>query len=276
MDDNSKPANLPSSTSEGPQQRTIPSSHSQGAARSFKRLLVVVVGLIIVMFGAFYSWWGTRQTEESRQSEEYRGWQAYQAGKDSEALAYFNKAISKRPDSAEAYTGRSWVEVGRQQWDKALADSMEALRLNPKLTDACIAKANALAGLDKVSAAMKELNEAIRDDPKSAEAYYYRARIGYANSVKDANPLADVQEAIRLKPDDAAPYALLGYIEWKGKHYDAAIAACNKALARNPRDVLALTSRGQAYLAKGNVAEGNADLQEAQRLAPQQPKTDLR
>jgi tetratricopeptide (TPR) repeat protein len=230
-------------------------------SRSKRRIFLLGLGLIVLIFGTLYSWF-------ARENKDQRGWDAYRAGRYDEAIDLFSEALQARPQDAQAYLGRSWAHLAKRQWQPALRDSTEALRLGPRSALALTAHANALEGLDQVPEAIKALGEAIDNDPHCASAYYQRARIAYSHNLKEANPPADVEKSIQLDPRFAAAYSLEALIRYENKDYARTIELCNKALELDPREATAYLYRGYALVAQGQFQKGESDIQLALRLDP--------
>jgi tetratricopeptide (TPR) repeat protein len=234
----------------------------RAAVRRSRKRLLIILGFLAVVGGAVYSWWSSG-TNEAREGQE-----ALDAKKYDEAITHFSRAIRGNPRHAVAYAGRSWAYLARGEPQKALADSDAAIRLSPGLCDGYRARANVLASTNRLPEAIDALSEAIRRAPECGPAYYDRALLASRHGFKDAKPLADVQEAIRLDPKSAPAHALAGFILYQQKKYDEAIAACDRALAIDGKEAQAYFWRGWAELAKGELKQGGRDLDRAQTLDP--------
>jgi len=232
----------------------------RAAVRRSRKRLLLILGFAVVVGSAVYSWWsmGTNETQE--------GQAALDANKYDEAITHFSRAIRGNPRNAVAYAGRSLAYVARGEPQKALADSDAAIRLAPDLCDGYRARANALAETARLPEALDALNEAIRRAPECGRAFYDRALLASRYGLKDTQPLADVQEAIRLDPKYAPAHMLEGYLYYERKEYDRAVAACDRALAMDRNYARAYLFRGMALLAQGELEKGRADIQRALRL----------
>jgi tetratricopeptide (TPR) repeat protein len=246
-------------------EQAVPSRKAAGwtpRQRRTRKRILMIVGIAIIACGGLYAW------QVMNSSPEVQGWEAYHRGDYRSAMSHFDAALRRNPRSADAYTGRSWVHVEQGEWEAALADSAEALRLAPDTTLAYTARANALAGKGQVKEAVAELDKALEHNPRYARAYYDRARFRYARSPETAAPLADLDEAIRLKPDFSLALSLRGWIYWKSARYADAIDSCTRALAIDQGDALAYYYRGLAREALGQQRAGAADLERALQLDP--------
>jgi serine/threonine protein kinase len=88
----------------------------------------------------------------------------------------------------------------------------------------------------------------------------------HKNDYKGA--IADFNEAIRLKPDDAKTYNVRGLMKYYLADFQGAITDYNEAIRINPNYAEAYNNRGHAKTAFGNLQEVLADYNEALRLKP--------
>jgi tetratricopeptide (TPR) repeat protein len=96
-----------------------------------------------------------------------------------------------------------------------------------------------------------------------------RIRNGRAPSA----PVADLNEAIRLAPDNANGYESRGNVFNTIKQYDRAIEDYNEALRLKPDFGLAFSDRGAAWYFKGEYRKAVADYDTAIRLVPGRAQT---
>ena len=80
--------------------------------------------------------------------------------------------------------------------------------------------------------------------------------------------LADCNEALRLKPNNAGAFGSSAFIYLKLRRYEAAIADFNLKLRTDPSDADALFGRGVAKSMKGDLRGGDGDIIAAQALKP--------
>jgi tetratricopeptide (TPR) repeat protein len=127
--------------------------------------------------------------------------------------------------------------MGDRNIDRAIDDYTQAIRLQP---DFALAFADRgftyLFEKHSPDRAIEDLNASIRLDPTSANFFYYRG-VAYADKGVFDRAIADFDQAIRLRPNFSIAY----------------------------RD------RGQAKLARGDRAGGDADLAAAERIGSREP-----
>jgi tetratricopeptide (TPR) repeat protein len=120
---------------------------------------------------------------------------------------------------------------------------------------------------DKVAACTALLDGKQLNEDQTAVVHYYRGE-----ALKDLaqfdKALVDLNEAIRMAPDAAQPYAARGDLFANSDKYDEAIADFDKAIQLDNQDAYTFQQRGDAYEAKGAHAKAIADYTEALRLEP--------
>ncbi len=140
-------------------------------------------------------------------------------------------------------------------------------------------------------AAITAFGKAHDADPENV-GYVNSRGIAYGSKGDDEHALADYDLCLQMRPNFAAAYNNRGIIfmrqldfpraldefnaaikfgptsSMRMKRFDEAIADCNAALAKTPKNVFVLTSRANAYLAKGDLDAALADYNEAIRIAP--------
>jgi len=128
--------------------------------------------------------------------------------------------------------------------------------------------------------ALRFLRHAIELDPSFSSAHaglafalYYRVVLGFSND-RDGD-LAQAFESARtgVRLDDGDPFALvaLGRVHTLRGEHDAAIAACDAAIALNPSYANAHFGRAHSLWMAGRPAEAILSHDEAMRLSPRDP-----
>ena len=163
-----------------------------------------------------------------------RGVTLKEAGRLAEALASYDRALSLKPQYAEAHgnRGNALKELGRL--DEALASYDAALGLKPDYAEAHFNLAALLAAAEQ-----------------PAEAARHYAEVG------------------RLRPDDLVAHIRHGALLTAVGETDKAIEQYGRILVRWPDSLPALLALGTLYLTRGD-ANGSIDLyRRAARLAPE-------
>ncbi|MGH2415638.1 MAG: tetratricopeptide repeat protein, partial [Microcystaceae cyanobacterium] len=117
--------------------------------------------------------------------------------------------------------------------------------------------------------ALSDLNEILRLAPNDAEAYGRRGLIYYyLGDYSEA--LENYNKALEINPNYFKAYLNRGILYVEQKNYQAALADLNQYIRLVPNDDFVYQSRGGLYLLLRNYSEAVADFTEAIRLNPHQ------
>ena len=116
--------------------------------------------------------------------------------------------------------------------------------------------------------AKDEYDRAIKLDPTLAGAYYNRAVLSSDVLNELASAKADLDKAVELDPKFANSYLQRGVVNARMEEFGAAVADFDNAIRLQPTDALAYINRGYAKLARGQKAEGEADIAKAKSIDP--------
>jgi tetratricopeptide (TPR) repeat protein len=94
-----------------------------------------------------------------------------------------------------------------------------------------------------------------------------------ADAGVNAEALADFDQAVVLRPDDASGFAGRARVRLALKDLDAAIVDYSEALRLVPGSVASLAGRGHAYFIRGDTAAAIADFTEAIKFNPKSAST---
>jgi tetratricopeptide (TPR) repeat protein len=117
------------------------------------------------------------------------------------------------------------------------------------------------------SRAIADLDEAIRLAPQNAEAYRNRGIAHRLNRDLD-RAMENQTEAIRIDPNFARAYNARGFAYWAKGDFERAIADYTEAVRLDPSYATAYNNRGNAYAEKGNYDRAITDYDETIRLDP--------
>jgi len=103
----------------------------------------------------------------------------------------------------------------------------------------------------------------------NAKEYIERAKIKYFDEKNFDGAIADLNEAIRLEPDNDSAYHMRGIVYHGKNNFDTAIADFTKAIQLRPKDGFSYFERGLTYFDKENKALAISDFEMAVKLEPQ-------
>jgi tetratricopeptide (TPR) repeat protein len=114
---------------------------------------------------------------------------------------------------------------------------------------------------------MADLDQAIRLVPNNAGAYSVRGVV--RQSLGDGRgAVADLDQAIRLDPRSAQAFNNRCFVYSEQKDYDRAIADCDQAIKLSPNLAVAFSNRCAVRLAKVNNDAALSDCEQAIQLDP--------
>jgi tetratricopeptide (TPR) repeat protein len=225
-----------------------------------------------------------KAAEPAGDPDEDRGYKALNAGNLEEAQARFESVLKRHPNSGQALAGLGFVNMKKEEFERALHNFEDAIRIQPQ--DKAIQQAlesahfwtemkhgNLALQEDRTDDAINAYQQALALRPTNAEA-----TIGLAGSMMKKG---DVQSALPLfkKVAEADPQnapAWRGYVTalYKAGNSEAAIQAYHR-LSTQTRDALEndadlLTALALANQATGQQMEAERMLRRATQIAGQQ------
>jgi tetratricopeptide (TPR) repeat protein len=171
------------------------------------------------------------------------------AGKHSDALGYFERALRARPDSAVTRNdiAVSLMMLGR--WDEAVRQLREILAGDPGYANARFNLARVLEAKGDVAEAIATYAEYLSHHPEDAQAHVHLSALYIATRRYD-EALPHLREASRLEPDDADIATNLGTVLAIRGDFAGAIAAYELALRIDPNHKTARENLTRARAAK--------------------------
>jgi serine/threonine-protein kinase len=191
-------------------------------------------------------------------------------------LDYYNQAIEKDPNYAQAYAGMALAYVLLPQYSagspvesttKAKAAASKALALDDSLAEAHTALAYVLFAFDRnMPQSDREFRRAIELNPNYATAHQW-----FAGGTLAATARFDEANAEATRAEEIDPFSLIviserGNVYFYARRYDEAIAQFRKDIDLDQNWYLAHMAICQAYTAKGQHQEAIAECQKAQTL----------
>src|SRR5580704_4256792 len=197
----------------------------------------------------------------------------------SKAIDYFNEAIKRNPDYAQAYAGLSdsyalagdWkygLIAPKEAYPKAKAAAAKALALDESLGEAHISLAFCLENFDwDGESAEREFTRGIELSPRYAIGHewygWHLAALG-----RHDEAIAEVEKAAGLDPLSPSIGADLAEEYLVAHRFDDAITQIRKTIILDPYFGPAHYVLGQALVQKHNYTEAIAELQKAIELSP--------
>jgi TolB-like protein/DNA-binding winged helix-turn-helix (wHTH) protein/Flp pilus assembly protein TadD len=198
------------------------------------------------------------------------------------AVDYFNQAIAKDPNYAQAYTGLAdayallgdWqyaVMTPKEAFPKAKAAAIKALELDSALSEAHNSLAFCFDAFDwDFESAGKEFRRAIELNPGYATAHHWYAwHLSLMGQYDEA--IAEMRKAKNLDPLSLIINSDMAEILVIAHFYDESIIQSRKTIGMDPNFALAHNQLAQAYLQKHMYDEAVVELRKAVELSGSSP-----
>jgi protein arginine N-methyltransferase 7 len=206
---------------------------------------MVVIVLVSLMFSSCA---GLMKNGEARYAFE-QGFALFNQGQFSEAIPYFERAVSLEPDfyQAQLYLGRSYLNL--RAYGKALASLRHAYRLSPNdfkeevadlLIDALLGAAFSELKEGNIQTSLSYIREVLSTDPKSQKIKDDLSHVLVAvatelfKSGKVREAVKEYAEAIKANPDNTEAYIGLARALFKSGDFIKALDAAEKAVSLDP------------------------------------------
>src|SRR5260370_22252704 len=129
-------------------------------------------------------------------------------------------------------------------------------------------KVRAGANLELVIDACTAIIQAGQETPKQLAFALANRGYAYRNKYEYDRAIQDLDQAIKLDPDNALAFVNRGDAYRNKREYDHAIRDYDQAIKLDPNDAIALNSRGSAYAGKRDYDRAIRDFDQAIRLDP--------
>ena len=175
------------------------------------------------------------------------------------ALADFNAVLHWLPTSPRTLAARAEVYRRLEAWTAADADLSSAIEQDPYEARWRLHRSRFRAQLRRHDEARLDADAAVALDPNELDYYTYRGSLlaERAGSEEDlTRALADFEMAAAIVPNRPELQVACGELNLRLNRIDAALAACDRALAIDPEHGPAFGIRGMAEETRSGPAEG--------------------
>jgi tetratricopeptide (TPR) repeat protein len=164
-----------------------------------------------------------------------------------QAIAAYDRAISLKPDYADAYNNKGVALDELNRNEEAIAAYDRAISLKPDYANAYCNKGIALNALNRKEEAIAAYDRAISLKPDYANAYCNKG-IALDELNRNEEAIAAYDRAISLKPDYANAYCNKGIALNALNRKEEAIAAYDRAISLKPDYANAYCNKGIALI----------------------------
>jgi tetratricopeptide (TPR) repeat protein len=157
-----------------------------------------------------------------------------------DAIADYTAALSRAPGSLCAYHGRAQAYLAQGNTQKALAEVATGLRTKPASLQLLILRGRANKQAKLYDAAFTDFSQALASKSQSSLRPDDRATIRSERALvllkldRSVDARADVDEALRIAPENASAIATMGSIDEQLGRKPEAIASYRRALVIKP------------------------------------------
>jgi tetratricopeptide (TPR) repeat protein len=197
----------------------------------------------------------------------YRAGLLLTVGRVDEATLDIDKALSLDASNSNAIALQSVIAVVQNDKDKALELANRAVALNKNSAAALVARSYALQAHFNLEGALADIQEAVKLAPENALAWARLSdlwlSLGYLDKALDA-----ATQAAGINPRLARTQVVLGYAYLMEIKISEAIEAFNKAIELDQADPLARLGLGLAKIRQGDLEAGRTEIEIAVSLDP--------
>lgn len=183
------------------------------------------------------------------------------------ALPYFEEAVKKKPDFAEAHYWKGWLYGEFGSYTEAIEAFKGAIRIKSDYAQAHCGLGVIYGKLVQYSEAIEAFKHAISIKPDYAEAHFNLGVVyDYLGHYTEA--IEAFKHAIRIKPDYAEAHFNLGVNYGNLGQYREGIEACREAIRIKPDYVRAHFILGLNYIFLGDKASALEEYKILKTLDP--------
>jgi protein O-GlcNAc transferase len=183
------------------------------------------------------------------------------------AIENYHKAVSAKPDFAEAHNNRGIAHLASGNTSAAIKCFSEAIRFKPQYAKAYNNLGNALQAQGKFLDAAAHYAEALKLDPNYVDAHNNLGNTQLAAG-KFEDAVMHYNAALQLDPANAQTFFNLGSAFQSLNRADAAIEHYQKALELHPYYLSAYLNLGAVLLGQGILAEAEQNFRKVLELQP--------
>jgi TolB-like protein/Tfp pilus assembly protein PilF len=196
------------------------------------------------------------------------------------AIEFFQQAIAKDPNYAQAYTGLAdsyAILAGfgfvppKEAYPKAKEAALKALEIDDTLSEAHIALALIKTNDWDWSGGENEFRRAIALNPTSARAHQAYGFVLLQATGRFEEAIVELKRALELDPLSLLISRNLGQVLLSARHYDQAIEQEKKVLECDPSFMPAHFDLGWAYVQESMYKEATTEFERALVISPGNP-----
>ena len=184
-----------------------------------------------------------------------------------ESLLYLNKAISLKPDYAEALINRGLIKLTQKDKPGALSDLETAHKLKPHMKQIWDLVISLNLEFKQFEQAISFLGPMVKSDPGN-ENYFVNLALCYQHLDNLDTAIENYQRALKIKPNYAEAYNNMGAALQNKGDSDAAIDSFKQAIKIKPDYAAAYLNMGVSLQDKGDLEAAVDSYKQALKIKP--------
>jgi tetratricopeptide (TPR) repeat protein len=209
----------------------------------------------------------TAQPEEGQ----FRAWlslaQVLGERKPDDALDAFAHAAELKPRDPEPHLGAGQLLERQNRFGDAEREYKQALELDSSASDALAGLANIYMRGKRFAEADDVMAKLVAQRPNEADTHIQLGRILAAEDKND-RAISELQEGLKLSPDDESAQRDLAEVYVEAKQYAEAEALYRSLTAKKPQDAQLRLALGEALLKQRKFSEAQEELLAALKQKP--------
>lgn len=190
------------------------------------------------------------------------------AGRTSDAIAAFERALELQPNHAFAHFNLGTVLLIQRQFTDAQVHFESALAADPKYVSARLNLGRTLTEIGQNAEAIAHYRIALNDDPSAHDVRTNLAALLIKNGdIQEAESM--LRDVLSAQPDLAEAHYHFGLLREKSGDLAAAEAAFRQAILLQPKLAPAHLALGNTLMRRGQSRDAAVSYREASRLDPQ-------
>lgn len=203
---------------------------------------------------------------------EVRGVARQNMGKDSLAVADYDKALADMPVNRGVMYNKALAQTDMKDYAGAESTFEALIDAFPGFDSGYLGRARLMLEKGDTIAATADIDKALKINRNAVNAYLLRADIAIKSTHDYAAALADMNEAIRLQPRMAGFFINRAYLRYMTDDYFGAMADYDYALQLDPANTTALFNRGLLRSEVHDINKAIDDFSNVLRLNPDEYK----
>lgn len=204
---------------------------------------------------------------------EIRGVARQNLGKYEEAISDYDKALEALPGNKQILFNKALAQDALKDYVSSEKTFNELMRHNPNYDRAYRGRAKLRMSQGDTLGAISDLDTALMLNKYSHEMYAMRAGLEATSTKNYEKALSDMNEAIRLQPQESQYYVIRAQVYYGLDNYDGAMEDYGNAINLDPYNMIAYYNRGILRAEINDINRAIEDFSAVLRLNPSDYRT---